>query len=77
MPNKYLNAEESLIGVGSLLLEHLGREQTLSSLWDKVKQSPRTGTFERFILGLDFLYLLGTIDIKGNRIIRMAQGAPS
>ncbi|MDX1950145.1 MAG: ABC-three component system middle component 6 [Rickettsiales bacterium] len=72
LPNKYLREHETLIGVGSLLLKHLTVEKTLSSLWDEVKSASNIGNFERFVLGLDLLFLLGLVETKSDKIARVA-----
>jgi len=51
------------------MLSLLGREQTVSSLWDQVKESGSQDggspavPFDWFILALDFLFALGTIEV--------------
>lgn len=72
LPNKYLREHEALIGVGSLLLKHLTVEKTLSSLWDEVKSASNIGNFERFVLGLDLLFLLGLVETRSDKIVRVA-----
>lgn len=71
MPTKYLKEDSALIGVGGILLRHIDNKKNLSSLWDEVKTVPSVATFERFVLALDFLYLLGLIDIENNEIKRV------
>jgi len=71
LPNKYIQERESLIGVGSILLESLTAESSISVLWESVKKSSYVGNYERFVLGLDFLYMLGLVDIKEEQIIRV------
>ena len=63
LPNKYIPENESLFGLGALLLLYLLKPSTISSLWEKVRAIPEIGTFERFILTLDFLFIIGAIDI--------------
>ena len=71
LPNKYLREDEALIGFGSVILKHLQVEQSLSDLWEDVKYVESIGNFERFILVLDILYILGLIDFKKNIIKRV------
>ena len=70
MPTKYLRTEETIIGVGAILLQHIKQSKNLSELWDEVKKNNTIFTFDRFILGLDFLFILGIIYFKDNEIIR-------
>lgn len=71
MPNKYLKEEDTLLGSSAIIFDNLNETQTLSELWDKVKQYDAVYNFERFILSLDILYLLGFIDFNGKSIIRL------
>ena len=70
LPNKYLREHEALIGVGSILLQHLIEEKTLSDLWEGAKLLSEVGNYERFVLGLDLLFVLGLVEISNSKIIR-------
>ncbi|MCG7988218.1 MAG: hypothetical protein JAZ20_10840 [Candidatus Thiodiazotropha weberae] len=72
LPNKHLLSRDSLIGVGGLLLTKIGPEgTTVSNLWEGVRDRLEVGTYDRFILALDTLYLLGYIGLeKGMLTIR-------
>ena len=71
LPNKYLMENDALIGVGSVLLGKLSTPKTLSNFWEEVKDISNVGNFERFVLGLDLLFILGLIEIKNNKIVKM------
>lgn len=71
MPSKYLREDEVLVGVGGILLQCIEGHSNLSSLWEDVKNNHAVATFERFVLALDFLFLLGLIDIQDNKIKRI------
>ena len=65
LPNKHLLSKDSLIGVGGLLLTKIGQGgTTVSKLWDGVRDRREVGTYDRFILALDTLYMLGYIDLE-------------
>ena len=68
LPDKYLQENDMLIGIGAILLSHLSSSENISELWEKVKGSPNVETFKRFILGLDFLFILGLITFSDNKI---------
>lgn len=70
MPNKYIQEDDALIGAGAIVISLLSSGQTLSSLWDKVKASTKISNFERFILTLDLLCLLGLIEFENNNIVK-------
>jgi hypothetical protein len=71
LPTKYLKEHESLIGVGAILLRQLSIPKTLSNLWEETKHLSNVGTYERFVLGLDLLFVLGLIEVNGEKIIKV------
>ena len=73
MPSKYLREDEALIGVSALLLSFVEKEGNFTALWESAKKIDTIGNFERFILALDFLYLLGLIDLHNNEIVRVQE----
>lgn len=68
-PDKTMGLKYSLLGVGSLILSELNTAQTVSSLWEKVRTYEEIGTFEKYVLTVDFLYLMDLIKMD-NGIIR-------
>lgn len=66
LPNKYLKEEDTLLGASAVVFENLDNKQSISMLWDKVRDDESVYNFERFILSLDFLYLLNIIDLNKN-----------
>lgn len=73
MPSKYLREDEALIGVGAALLHLIENNHNLSALWESAKQIDAIGNFERFILALDLLYLLGLVDLHNNEVVRVQE----
>lgn len=71
LPTKHIPAENSLLGVGALLLKYLERPRTVTALWEQAKQAPNVGTFERFTLALDFLYTIGSIEFDKGLLKRV------
>jgi len=66
LPNKHLLSQDSLIGIGGLLLTKIGPDgTTVSKLWECVRDRREVVTYDRFILTLDALYLLGYIGLEG------------
>ncbi|MDZ4858306.1 MAG: ABC-three component system middle component 6 [Candidatus Hydrogenedentes bacterium] len=79
LPTKHLQAERSLIVLGAQLLAQLTCPITVSELWRSFSDSkqsaiqrPITITFDQFILSLDFLFIIGAIDINQNLIAKRA-----
>jgi len=71
MPSKYLREDQALIGIGAALLPLVDNNGNLTALWESAKKIDAIGSFERFILALDFLYLLGLVDLHNNKIVRV------
>lgn len=73
LPTKHIKLSSSLIMIGATLLKKMNTEQTVTLLWEKAKDSPEIKSFEKFILGLDLLYMLNLIDFKEGLIIKVAK----
>ncbi|AOL96522.1 MULTISPECIES: ABC-three component system middle component 6 [Bacillus] len=68
LPNKYVPNSESLIGLGALILNVLGKKSIpLDKLWklfekkyisDKLNNPP---TYQKFILTLNLMFMVGMI----------------
>jgi hypothetical protein len=76
-PNKHIKVAESLIGLGSFILESLVIPKTIDELWNEFqeinnsKQFPAYHSFENMILSLDFLYSIEAItDNENGKLIR-------
>jgi hypothetical protein len=68
LPTKHIPAEQSFIGVGAALLQYIERPKTISNLWDQVRDIPVIGTFERFIIAMDMLFILGLINFNCGKV---------
>lgn len=71
LPTKHITMNRCLLGVGAIVLEHLKRPQTVTRLWTSVRSHPDVVTFDRFILALDLLYLMGAVDTEGRLLQRV------
>lgn len=71
LPSKHLLSQDSLIGVGGLIMTILdNRGTTVSSLWEQVRNKREVGTYERFILALDTLFLLGFLVMEDGLLVK-------
>lgn len=70
LPTKHIPQNEALIGVGATVLSHLDTPRTVSSLWDRLKAEPNVGTFERFVLATNLLFVIGAIDLRDGLLTR-------
>ncbi|WP_417659141.1 ABC-three component system middle component 6 [Pseudidiomarina sp.] len=73
MPSKYLREDEALVGISAALLPLVQKNDNLTALWESAKKIDTIGSFERFILALDFLYLLGLVDLHNDKIVRVQE----
>lgn len=73
LPTKHIPAEQTLLGVGAVLLPHLREPRTVSALWENARESTVVGTFDRFILALDLLHLLGAVDLNQDGLLARAE----
>ena len=70
-PTKHISIDSSLVGVGATVLRQLSEPRTITALWEACRLIATIGTFHRFVLALDLLYLLGAIDLKDGLISRI------
>jgi hypothetical protein len=68
LPDKHITIAQSLIGLGSFVLEKLERPKTIDNLWtefQRVNNStkfPAYHTFENLMLAIDFLFMIGVVE---------------
>lgn len=68
LPDKHIGFAESLIGLGSFVLENLKNPKNIDALWrnfEKVRgtEYPAFHSFDNMILAVDALFALGAIEI--------------
>ncbi|GAB4383792.1 MAG: hypothetical protein Kow00121_46250 [Elainellaceae cyanobacterium] len=73
LPTKHISTRNSLLGVGATILEHLNYPRTVTSLWNAVSKLPEVATFERFVLTLDILYMIGAIEMQEGLLRKCGQ----
>jgi hypothetical protein len=73
LPTKHISVQHSLLGAGAVVLRHLDHPQTITALWERIRSIPETSVYWRFILALDFLYAIGTIEHADGFIQRCKQ----
>jgi hypothetical protein len=79
LPTKHLRPERAILTVGAEVLKLLTEPKTVSRLWDELKRvmdersSTRKVNYDWFVLTLDFLYMLGAIEMDQGRIRRTKQ----
>ncbi len=71
LPDKHTTIPYSLLGQGGAILKALDRPLPPRALFDRVSRQSTLQTYERFLLTLDFLYLIGCLDLN-NGLVRKA-----
>lgn len=67
MPDKHIKFAESLLGLGSYVLDALTAPQTIDDLWDGYHKAKKTGqylaphSFDNLVLAVDILFAIGAI----------------
>ncbi len=78
LPSKHLPQDRALLTVGGHVLTFLARPKTVSALWEELNRQtgglgaalPRRITYDWFLLALDLLYALGTIELDNGLVAR-------
>lgn len=70
LPDKNIKLEYSLLNCGALVLESLEVPLTISALWGKLKDQKVFVGYEKFILTIDFLYMINGIENENGLIRR-------
>lgn len=73
LPNKHVTIKHSLLGQAMLVLQQLGRPKTVSTLWSQVQKHGGVRSYERFLLALDVLYVLGAVELQDNLLRKVKQ----
>ena len=71
LPTKYVEQKDTLLYSGAILLKELTKEKTVSELWNDTKEFNSISNFERFIATLDMLYMIGLIELKNNKLVKV------
>lgn len=72
MPTKHRKLSNSLLFTGTTLLNYMSEPKTVTFLWETTRSLPEIKTFDRFTMALDFLFVLGVIDLKDGLVGRKA-----
>lgn len=77
LPSKHLPQDRALLTVGAHVLTFLAHPKTVSALWEELNKhdvglaaTPRRISYDWFLLALDLLYTLGTIELERGLVAR-------
>lgn len=62
LPTKHIHTERSLLAFAAKILKAIDRPKTVSELWHGIRSGERHVSFSRFVMALDFLYILGSVE---------------
>lgn len=68
LPTKHVREEDTMLGVGAVILQSLTAPRTTNQLWQHLRTDASVATYERFILALVLLYVLGAVHFSDGRI---------
>jgi hypothetical protein len=71
LPTKHISENEAMLGVGATILLHLDSPMTVSGLWERTKVESNVGTFERFVLAADLLFIIGAVELRDGLLVRV------
>lgn len=74
LPTKGIASDKALLSIGAFILRDLHEPKTVSQLWAdlrRIEEGPPDLTFDWFVLALDLLYLMGTLDYCRGRVVRV------
>ena len=78
LPTKHLQQDRALLTVGARILPRLDQPKTVSALWEELSRESdtmgrsRALRYDGFVLALDLLFLMGTIQLHDGRLARTA-----
>ena len=70
LPTKHLAQDRALLTVGARILPALEHPITVSALWEQLSRdsasttTPKSLRYDAFVLALDLLFLMGTIQLS-------------
>ncbi len=70
LPTKHIAPPFSILGIGGNILKKMTHSQSVTELWEKTKEEDGVISFERFTLGLSFLFSIGVIEFDQGLLVR-------
>lgn len=62
LPTKSIKMQYSLLSCGAIILDKLDDSDTVSAIWEKVSTEDALINYDKFVITMDFLYMVGAID---------------
>ncbi|MDR6524585.1 ABC-three component system middle component 6 [Variovorax atrisoli] len=70
LPDKHIRIAESLLGLGTFVLEALRTPRTMDELWATLQRDVNDGTYpahqtlENLVLSIDVLFAMGAVEMS-------------
>lgn len=71
LPNKYVPVSHSLLGVCAHIADNMKPNDTVSTLWDRVRRDERIRTYDRYAEALALLFAGGLVSLDGG-VLRLS-----
>lgn len=71
LPGKHIKTSQSFLGIGSVLLDNIDNTQSVTTLWTNTNIQKKIRMFDRFLLGLDLLFIFGLVDYKEGTVMKI------
>lgn len=68
LPTKHLTPAQSLLGVAALVLDGLDGSRSVNQLWEDLRDRKAVGNFDRFVLALDLLFVMGAVEMADGMV---------
>jgi hypothetical protein len=75
-PDKYVPMEYSILGVAFAILPMINKNDTVSTLWERVKVNETIRTFDRFAEALTVLFACKLVSIENGILTRYPSPMP-
>ena len=75
LPDKHIWLSTSLLNTGAVLLRIMKSGQTVTEIWDVAKTQHEVKTFDKFVNGMDLLFILGAVRVENGLIIKSGKHA--
>lgn len=75
LPEKHISLYESYFGFGGYLLQLIDKAESVDTIWEKFSQVndtsefPEYQSYDSFILALNYLFIIGAIDLDEKGLI--------
>jgi hypothetical protein len=71
LPTKHIKPENSVFYIGAMILTDRIDGETVSTLWDRLSRNNTLQSFDQFVVGMDFLFLVGAVEFKKGLLRRI------